>query len=44
MKTVYVSPETISINFLSQSMQMQTTSPYANPQGDGGTPILGPTC
>ncbi len=40
MKTVYVSPETNSVNFMSQSMQMQTTSPFAIPNEESGK--LGP--
>ena len=40
MKTVYVSPKTQSISVLPQTMQMQTTSPFANPEETG--PVMGP--
>ena len=42
MKTVYVSPKIQNVCILSHTMQMQTTSPFADPQGQGGTPIIGP--
>lgn len=36
MKTIYINPKTQSFSFAPQSMQM--TSPFANPEGEGGEP------